>query len=250
MTTMKVYESGQSAVEFAVAVSVLIALLLAIPILAKIANANIMTIQALDYAAWRVREGNTDNDALSREVNDRYFGETALVVDDKKINHQGAMLGTGRDNEQIYQNGSVTVNYTANNEDMGGGTGKLWNNVDRSYNLGLNDKKGVVSINVPLENLDVLPEIASSTVIRKSIYIDNQALTARDKVEIQDNMNGFGDIIIPYNDGLQSKSNELVNGAMDLMRVIPVDVLDHHQLEDIDIDHDAVPEDRLARFEP
>ena len=93
---MKTKHQGQSLIEFAISVIVLVAFLLAIPIIAKIANANIMSIQALDYAAWRVREGNTDNDKLTQEVSDRYFGETALIVDNEKINNQGVRLGTGK----------------------------------------------------------------------------------------------------------------------------------------------------------
>ena len=146
---MKYKESGQAAVEFAVSFSVLIALILSIPILAKTANANIMSIQALDYAAWRIREGNTNNEELTREVSNRYFGETALIVDDEQIDNQGARLGTGKQNQQIYRNGSVTINYTADASNMRGAQGAVWNNIDRETNLGMYDKKGTVSINLP-----------------------------------------------------------------------------------------------------
>lgn len=253
---MKRNIAGQSAVEFAVSVSVLIALILSIPILAKIANANIMSIQALDYAAWRVREGNINNVGLSREVSDRYFGETALIVDDQQINDQGAKLGTGKGNQQIYQNDTVSINYNADSSNMNGAQGASWNNLDRVTNLGMYDKKGTVSINLPLENLDVIPEIASSMVISKSIYIDNQALTARDQTEIQSSMNNFDSVVIPNNGGSQNffvRSTNIViaglkvvsDGALGLL-----DVLDHHKLDDVEVDHDAVPADRLATFNP
>lgn len=253
---MKTKESGQAAVEFAVSFAVLIALILSIPILAKIANANIMSIQALDYAAWRVREGNTDNTELSREVSDRYFGETALIVDGEQINDQGAKLGTGKDNQQIYQNDSVTIEYNADSSNMRGAQGVVWNNLDRVTNLGMFDKKGTVSINVPLENLDVIPEIAGSMTISKSLYIDNQALTARGKGEIQSSMNNFDNLVIPNNGGSQDLYVEPTNFAIAGLKSISdaalglLDVLDHHSLKDVEVDHDAVPTDRLANFNP
>lgn len=253
---MKRNIAGQSAVEFAVAVSVLIALILSIPILGKIANANIMSIQALDYAAWRVREGNTDNTQLSREVSDRYFGETALIVDDQQINDQGAKLGTGKGNQQIYQNDSVTINYNADSSNMSGAQGVVWNNFDRVTNLGVYDKKGTVSINLPLENLDVIPEIASSMTISKSLYIDNQALTARDKSQIQGSMDNFDSVVIPNNGGSQNLLVGATNTVIAGLKAISdvsfglLDVFDHHRVKDVKVDHDAVPADRLATFNP
>lgn len=245
---MKRNIAGQSAVEFAVSVSVLIALILSIPILAKIANANIMSIQALDYAAWRVREGNTDNAELSREVSDRYFGETALVVDDEQINDQGAKLGTGKGNEQIYQNDTVTVAYTPKNSK------DSWDTIDNLYEFGLYEKKGTVSINLPLENLNVIPEIADSMTISKSIYIDNQALTARDSREIDDQMDDFDNVLVlPYNNGLQKDTNSFYNFFISTSNAALGwidDVFVDHEIEEIEIDHDAVPADRLATFNP
>ena len=253
---MRNKELGQAAIEFAVTFSVLVALILSIPILAKIANTNIMSIQALDYAAWRVREGNTDDAELSREVSDRYFGETALIVDDEQVNDQGAKLGTGKDNEQIYQNDSVTINYNADSSNMSGAQGVTWNNVERVTNLGMYDKKGTVSINVPLENLDVIPEIASSVTISKSLYIDNQALTARDQSEIQSSMDDFDSIVIPNNGGGQDLFVAPTNVVISGLKVISdaslglLDTFDHHRLRDVRVDHDEVPEDRLATFNP
>lgn len=241
-------ESGQAAVEFAVSVSVLIALLLAIPILAKIANANIMSIQALDYAAWRVREGNTDNEVLSREVSDRYFGETALVVDDKKLNHSGAQLGKGKNNEQIYRNDTVTINYTPDD------TNDSWSKVDDMYRFNLYKKKGSVSINLPLENLDVIPEIAQSLTIKKSLFVDNQSLTARDEQEIQNGMDNFEAKVLPYNNGLQKKSmnltfNPIIKG-IDFSAGWIDKVFSDHKIEDVKVNHKEVPDDRLVEFKP
>ncbi|WP_019672535.1 TadE/TadG family type IV pilus assembly protein [Psychrobacter lutiphocae] len=245
---MKVNESGQAAVEFAVSVSVLIALVLAIPILAKIANANIMSIQALDYAAWRVREGNTNNELLSQEVSDRYFGETALVVDNEKLNHRGAKLGKGKDNQQIYRNNTVTINYAPDNSD------DSWNKIEDLYKFGLYDQKGAVSINLPLENLNVIPEIVESLTIKKSLYVDNQTLTARDQKEIQDNMDNFNDIVIPYNNDAQKKAtnifyNTIIKG-IDLSAGWIDSVFSDHQVEDVKVNHNEVPDDRLVEFKP
>ena len=249
---MKHSVEGQSLIEFAVSVSVLIALLVSIPIIAKIANVNVMSIQALDYAAWRAREGNVDNSKLTQEVNDRYFGETALIVDDEKINHQGAQLGTGKDNEQIYRSNTVTVNYNADNSKMSKGASRgLWNHMDDDYKLGLYNKKGTLSINVPLENLNVIPEIADSITITKSVYIDNQTLSARDQREIQNNMDDFKSIILPYNNGAQKKLlNEPTNLAIETLRVIPLDVFQDYRLRDVTVNHEEVPDDRLTEFAP
>lgn len=243
---------GQSLIEFAVSVSVLIALLVSIPILAKIANVNVMSIQALDYAAWRVREGNTNNSRLSQEVNDRYFGETALIVDDEKINHQGAKLGIGKNDEQIYKKNTVTINYNADYSDMSSGnTKRLWNKMDKDYKFGLYNKKGTLSINVPLENLSVIPEIADSMTIAKSIYIDNQTLGANDKEGIQNNMNKFNSVILPYNNGKQKEYlSKPTNRAISVLRIIPMDVFDDYELKSISIKHDEIPDDRLAEFVP
>lgn len=240
--------AGQSAVEFAVSVSVLIALVLSIPILAKIANANIMSIQALDYATWRVREGNTNNQELSREVSDRYFGETALVVDDEQINDQGAKLGIGKGNQQIYQNDAVTIAYTPNNST------DSWDAIDNLYELRLYEKKGTVSINLPLENLNVIPEIVDSMTISKSIYIDNQALTARDKQDINENMKDFDSILVlPYNNNLQKNTNSAYNLVISTVSATLGsinDVFEDYKIEEVEINHDAVPADRLATFNP
>lgn len=252
---MKHYVKGQSLIEFAVSVSVLIGLLVSIPIIAKIANVNIMSIQALDYAAWRVREGTIDNSLLSQQVNDRYFGETALIVDDDRINHQGIKLGTGKNNEQIYRNNTVTLNFVADDSQMSRGSSRgLWNKLDDDYKLGLYDKKGTLSINVPLENLNVIPEIADSITIKKSIYIDSQALSARDQKSIQDNMDNFKNTVIPYNDnslkGQKNAVSKPTNIAIGLIGLIPLDIFQDYKLKDVEVKHDEVPRDRLARFEP
>lgn len=243
---------GQSLIEFAVSVSVLIALVVSIPIIAKIANVNVMSIQALDYAAWRAREGNTDNSKLSQEVNDRYFGETALIVDDEKINHKGAQLGTGKNNEQIYRNNTVTVNYNADHSKMSQGASRgLWNHVNDNYKLGLYNKKGTLSINVPLENLNIIPEISDSMTITKSLYIDNQMLNARDQKEIQDNMNNFKEVVLPYNNGIQKRVlNGPANRAIQTLSIIPINVFKDYRLREVTVNHDEVPDDRLANFIP
>ena len=257
---MKKNIKGQSLIEFAVSISVLIALLVSIPIVAKIANVNIMSIQALDYAAWRVREGNTDNTLLSQEVSDRYFAETALIVDNEKIAQGGANLGTGRNNQQIYRPDTVTVNYTPDNSPtVQGLEGASWNSINDAYDFGMYSKKGTLSINVPLENLDVIPEIASSMVIKKSLYIDSQTLSARDADAIQESMDNFDNSVIPFNSGAQSAIvNTPINAVILGLRVatLPITVLlnenvfDHYTLSDVAVKHDEVPADRLAVFVP
>lgn len=235
-------QKGQSMVEFAIAVSALLVFLVGIPIIAKIANVNVLSIQALDYAAWRVREGNTDNDKLSSEINDRYFGETALIVDDEKIINTGARLGMGRDGQDIYEANSVRIDYTKDTN--GNGLSVL----SRGANLPINDKKGVVSITTPLQNLDVMPEIASNITINKSLYVDNQSLTALDGTDIQNHLKSMSSTMIPYNNGLQKAQNNVANSIISALNVIPI--FSEHKIEDPYVPESTVPKDRMVKFAP
>lgn len=248
---MRNWQQGQSLIEFAISVMVLVVFLLAIPMIAKIANANIMTTQALDYAAWRVREGNIDNDVLSREVSDRYFAETALIVDNEKINNQGVKLGTGKDGQQIYEPDTVSINYIANSDKMSGANGAVWNQVNDDYNFHLYDKKGTVSINLPLQNLDVIPEITGSMTISKTLYVDNQTLAAPDAKHIQNQLRQANAIkILPYNNGLQKNTNKLTNAAITALRVATIGLIDEKTVKDVIVNESAVPNDRLATYQP
>ena len=248
---MRKSHQGQSLIEFAISVMVLVAFLLAIPIIAKIANANIMSIQALDYAAWRVREGNTDNDKLTQEVSDRYFGETALIVDNEKIFNQGVRLGTGKEGQQIYEPDTVSINYIANSDKISGVNGFLWSTVNDDYKLRLYDKKGTVSINLPLQNLDVLPEITNSMTISKTLYIDSQTLAASDANHIQNQLNQANSMkILPYNSGLQKNTNKITNSAITALKVATIGLIDEKKIEDISVKESAVPDDRLTTYQP
>lgn len=235
-------QNGQSIVEFVASIGVLVAFLIGIPIVAKIANVNIMSIQALDYATWRVREGNTDNNQLTQEISDRYFGETALVVSGHKIENTGVKLGTGKNYEQIYQKDTVNVAYVPKS-DIPKGDGILKN----QYKLPLSDKAGEVIINVPLKNLDVLPEIPSSITIKNSLYIDNQSLTARDGEEIRQRMGEIKETIVPYNNEIQRKSYRILNNTViSALNLIPI--LREYKLKDVSISESTLPQDRLADY--
>lgn len=235
-------QNGQSIVEFVASIGVLVAFLIGIPIVAKIANVNIMSIQALDYATWRVREGNTDNNQLTQEISDRYFGETALVVSGHKIENTGVKLGTGKNYEQIYQKDTVNVAYVPKS-DIPKGDGILKN----QYKLPLSDKAGEVIINVPLENLDVLSEIPSSITIKNSLYIDNQSLTARDGEEIRQRMGEIKETIVPYNNEIQRKSYRILNNTViSALNLIPI--LREYKLKDVYISESTLPQDRLADY--
>mgnify|MGYP000010422174 FL=1 len=252
---MKSKHQGQSLIEFAISVIVLVAFLLAIPIIAKIANANIMSIQALDYAAWRVREGNTDNDKLTQEVSDRYFGETALIVDNEKINNQGVRLGTGKSGEQIYEPDTVSINYIPDNSKASGWYAQPWNALDSQYKLPIYDKKGTVSINLPLQNLDVIPEITSSMTISKTLYVDSQTLAAKENSEITQKLSNMNMEIIPYNKSGQKQLNHVLNDSViTILNALPIpnsyNPFETNKISDISVKEDAVPTDRLAPYQP
>lgn len=236
------YQSGQSIVELVASIGVLVAFLIGIPIIAKIANVNIMSIQALDYAAWRAREGNHDNQQLTQEVSDRYFGETALVVSDQKIENTGARLGAGKHYEQIYQRDTVNVAYVQKSD-----VPKIDSVLKDQYKFPLSDKAGEVVINVPLENLDVLPEITSSMTIKNSLYIDNQSLTALDGEEIKQRLEAIKPAVVPYNNGTQRKSYHILNDTVfKILNAIPI--LKEHKIQDVSVDDSAAPQDRLADY--
>lgn len=235
-------QNGQSIVEFVASIGVLVAFLIGIPIVAKIANINIMSIQALDYATWRVREGNTDNNQLTQEVSDRYFGETALVVSGYKIENAGVRLGTGKNYEQIYQKDTVNVAYIPKPN-----IPKVDGVLKNQYKLPLSDEAGEVVINVPLENLDVLSEIPSSMTIKNSLYIDNQSLTARDGEEIKQRMGEIKETIVPYNNGIQRKSYRILNNTViSALNLIPI--LREYKLKDVSISESTLPQDRFAEY--
>lgn len=75
-------QQGQSIAEFAIASVVLSMLLIAIPMVSKLATVKLKTEQAADYVAWRVSKGINVNDQeeLSREVGQRFFARTGADV--------------------------------------------------------------------------------------------------------------------------------------------------------------------------
>lgn len=232
-------QTGQSVIEFAVCVTVLLAFLIGIPIVAKIANINIMSIQALDYAAWRVREGNTDNKMLTTEIKDRYFGESALIVDNEQISNLGANLGRGKDGQKIYDRDGIVVQYHAE---------KSHNKIRfrNGYKFPLDDKSGKVSISVPLQNLDVLPEIVSNMTISNNLYIDNQSLTSLDDEHTKSSLRNMSSTIVPYNSKAQRLDAKIINSIMPLWSKITSE----HNISDIDVSEKSIPKDRLAEYKP
>lgn len=79
---MKNNQKGQSIAEFAIGAGILSMLLIAIPMVSKLATVKLKSEQAADYVAWRVNKGiNTDDPAtLSREVGQRFFARTGADV--------------------------------------------------------------------------------------------------------------------------------------------------------------------------
>lgn len=236
-------EQGQSLVEFVASVGVLLAFLIGIPLVAKIANANLMSIQALDYAAWRVREGNTISERLTQETNDRYFGEKALVVDNEKIDNLGVRLGTGKGNQQIYQANTMSVSYTPNPQIANNGNFKKLLN---GFDFPLDKKSGTVAIRVPLENLAVFKDedMADKLVITKSLYIDNQSLTAADNQDIKNMVKGMPSARVPY-DNAQRKSYGLFNDALFFIKQITGE----EEISIIEADENHIPKDRMVKYQ-
>lgn len=82
--TMTVYQKqkGQSVAEFVIASGVMGMLMIAIPMLSKVATVKLKSEQAADYVAWRVNKGiNINNSSeLSHEVGQRFFSRTGADV--------------------------------------------------------------------------------------------------------------------------------------------------------------------------
>lgn len=78
----KYKQKGQSIAEFIVASGVMGMLMVAIPMVSKIATVKLKSEQAADYVAWRVNKGVHINDGaeLSREVGQRFFSRTGADV--------------------------------------------------------------------------------------------------------------------------------------------------------------------------
>ena len=78
----KYKQKGQSIAEFVVASGVMGMLMIAIPMVSKVATVKLKSEQAADYVAWRVNKGiNTnDPDTMSREVGQRFFARTGADV--------------------------------------------------------------------------------------------------------------------------------------------------------------------------
>ena len=75
-------QKGQSIAEFAIAAVVLSMLMVAIPMVSKLATVKLKSEQAADYVAWRVNKGIhiNDQETLSREVGQRFFARTGADV--------------------------------------------------------------------------------------------------------------------------------------------------------------------------
>lgn len=78
----KYKQKGQSIAEFVVASGVMGMLMIAIPMVSKVATVKLKSEQAADYVAWRVNKGVYVNDEadLSREVGQRFFARTGADV--------------------------------------------------------------------------------------------------------------------------------------------------------------------------
>ena len=75
-------QKGQSIAEFAIAAVILSMLMVAIPMVSKLATVKLKSEQAADYVAWRVNKGIyiNDQETLSREVGQRFFARTGADV--------------------------------------------------------------------------------------------------------------------------------------------------------------------------
>jgi Tfp pilus assembly major pilin PilA len=115
---MKNNQKGQSIAEFAIVAGILSMLLIAIPMVSKLATVKLKSEQAADYVAWRVNKGiNTgDSDTLSREVGQRFFARTGADV----LSEQNADCDDAADQDMTGQSlvhwDSIQVSASQQNE--------------------------------------------------------------------------------------------------------------------------------------
>ncbi|MND32734.1 hypothetical protein D3C81_203930 [compost metagenome] len=111
-------QKGQSIAEFAIVAGILSMLLIAIPMVSKLATVKLKSEQAADYVAWRVNKGiNTDDsDTLSREVGQRFFARTGADV----LSEQNADCDDAADQDMAAQSlvhwDSIQVSASQQNE--------------------------------------------------------------------------------------------------------------------------------------
>lgn len=193
-------QQGVGVVEFAVSAGMLVIFIIAIPLIGKIANLNILAIQSLDYAAWEVqkREGTATSAILTRDVNDRFFAASGAYVKTGSV-PLGTNLGfTGAQGKPIVARGSVRVQVTpitnkSNDLFNFNEVGRLTRDLKLS-----SDSYYKVKVTVPLTNLKMLDGLSDSLVITKEMNVLASGWASSSNVDTNDRIKHAGIRVYPH----------------------------------------------------
>lgn len=242
---MKMSQKGQSSVELVIALGAIGAFLIGIPMVAKVGYARLLASQATDYAAWRVQTTNIrDAKVLSREVNDRYFGHSAAMVQSRSIINMGMSTLTNKQGESLVKTGGVAVTVNSSRDRRYEFGSKNLSPISRATGeLRLNRQTlHQVSIEVPLHGVDVLESLPKTFTIRKSMAVVSDQWSGQSALHIRDQIRQTR-TMYPYENGLSGMSQSNMMGAVN--RFSRVFGETQGRRTDL-LDADIVPRDRVT----
>lgn len=214
---MQVYrkQKGQSIAEFVIASGVMGMLMIAIPMMSKIATVKLKSEQAADYVAWRVNKGININDGseLSREVGQRFFSRTgADVLSDQNADCDDAADQDMQGNSLVNWD-SIQVNNWVQAEKYSKtlGTDPLKTASKPFYSLS-NNGQYRVNVAVPVTSITGISSFPKSFTITGSSGTLRNTWAASNPNEIK-NLVKKSDYLKPY-ETIQVNLNQIYNVAV------------------------------------
>lgn len=218
---MTVYpkQKGQSIAEFVIASGVMGMLMIAIPMMSKIATVKLKSEQAADYVAWRVNKGiNINNSSeLSREVGQRFFSRTgADVLSDQNADCDDAADQDITGNSLVkwdsieVSNGSQAEKYS---KVLGTDPLKI---ASKPFNSLSSNGQYLVNVAVPVTSITGISGFPESFTINSSAGTLRNTWAARNSDEIK-NLVKNSEYLEPY-ETLQVTVNNIYNVAVASMR--------------------------------
>lgn len=208
-------QNGQSIAEFVIASGVMGMLMIAIPMISKIATVKLKSEQAADYVAWRINKGiNVNNtEALSREVGQRFFTETGADV----LSEQNAVFYDAADRDlsgnSLVNWDSISVTAASVNEKYSTtiGIDPLTVAAKPFHNLKSNGQY-TVNVNVPVNAVTGIEGFPNYFKINASASTLKNNWSASNSNEIK-NVIKKSDYLKPY-ELVQANINEVYNVAV------------------------------------
>lgn len=212
---MKKYSKGQSIAEFVIASGVMGMLMIAIPMISKIATVKLKSEQAADYVAWRVNKGiNMNDDAeLSREVGQRFFSRTgADVLSDRNADCDDAADQDLSGNSLVNWD-SISVKNGTKNEKYSKTVGtdplKL---ASSGFNNIKSNGQHIVNITVPVNSVTGIESFPDSFEIKSTAGTLKNNWSAQNAQEVKSTVKN-SNYLVPY-ETVQAKINQTYNAAV------------------------------------